>query len=129
MFGRCRSAVSSSFLLAAITTTIATLVPSAYAGAETKAQGDNCLPNYDPCVEPALDVDCVGGGDGPAFVQGPIRVVSIDIYGLDSDGNGIGCEPAPTTTTKPKNQVVIVVPPPAASAAAVPVRGTPNFTG
>lgn len=55
--------------------------------------------------------------------------MSIDIYGLDSDGNGIGCEPAPSTTTKPKNQVVIVVPPPAASAAAVAVRGTPNFTG
>ena len=116
-------------LLAALTTTIATLVPSAYAGADTAAQGQHCLPNYDPCVEPALDVDCVGGGDGPAFVEGPIRVVSLDIYNLDGDGNGVGCEPAPPKSSKPKDEVVIVIPPPAASVAATAVSGSPRFTG
>ena len=116
-------------LLAALTTTIATLVPSAYAGADTAAQGQNCLPNYDPCVEPALDVDCVGGGDGPAFVEGPIRVVSLDIYNLDGDGNGVGCEPAPPKSSTPKDEVVIVIPPPAASVAATAVSGSPRFTG
>ena len=84
-------------LLAAITTTIATLVPSAYAEPRPRRRA-RLPPHYDPASSP-LDADCVGGGDGPAFVQGPIRVVSLDIYGLDGDGNGIGCEPAPTTTT------------------------------
>jgi hypothetical protein len=116
-------------LLAAVTTTIATLVPSAYASADKVAAEGNCLPNYDPCVEPALDVDCVGGGDGPAFVQGPIRVVSLDIYNLDGDGNGIGCEPAPPKSSTPTDEVVIVVPPPGASVAATAVHGSPRFTG
>jgi uncharacterized protein YabE (DUF348 family) len=53
-----------------------------------------CDPNYaGACVPIASDVDCAGGsGNGPAYVQGPVRVVGSDIYRLDSDGNGIGCE-------------------------------------
>jgi hypothetical protein len=52
-----------------------------------------CDPNYEPCVPVASDVDCAGGsGNGPAYVRGPVRVVGIDIYGLDRDGDGIGCE-------------------------------------
>lgn len=51
-----------------------------------------CDPNYSgACVPIASDVDCAGGsGNGPAYVQGPVRVVGTDIYGLDADG--IGCE-------------------------------------
>jgi len=53
----------------------------------------NCNPNYTPCVPNASDVDCAGGtGDGPAYVQGPVRVIGTDVYRLDSDGDGIGCE-------------------------------------
>jgi hypothetical protein len=52
-----------------------------------------CDPNYDPCVPIARDVDCAGGtGDGPAYVRGPVRVVRRDIYDLDRDNDGIGCE-------------------------------------
>ncbi|MCV6975852.1 hypothetical protein [Mycobacterium bourgelatii] len=53
-----------------------------------------CDPNYSgACVPIASDVDCAGGnGNGPAYVQGPVRVIGRDIYGLDRDGNGIGCE-------------------------------------
>jgi hypothetical protein len=41
----------------------------------------------------ASDVDCAGGsGNGPAYVSGPVRVVGSDIYGLDRDGDGVGCE-------------------------------------
>lgn len=55
--------------------------------------GSNCNPNYTPCVPNASDVDCAGGsGDGPAYVQGPVRVIGTDVYGLDSDHDGIGCE-------------------------------------
>lgn len=53
----------------------------------------DCHPNYSPCVPIASDVDCAGGGgNGPAYVRGPIRVIGSDIYGLDRDGDGIACE-------------------------------------
>jgi len=40
-----------------------------------------------------VDRDCAGGsGNGPIFVQGPILVSESDPYGLDSDGDGVGCE-------------------------------------
>lgn len=52
-----------------------------------------CDPNYTPCVPIASDVDCAGGkGNGPAYVKGPVRVVGRDVYDLDRDGDGIGCE-------------------------------------
>jgi uncharacterized protein YabE (DUF348 family) len=53
-----------------------------------------CDPNYSgACVPIASDVDCAGGsGNGPAYVQGPVQVIGTDIYGLDSDNDGIGCE-------------------------------------
>jgi hypothetical protein len=53
-----------------------------------------CDPNYSgACVPIASDVDCAGGsGNGPAYVRGPVRVVGTDIYDLDRDSNGIGCE-------------------------------------
>jgi PASTA domain len=53
-----------------------------------------CDPNYaGGCVPIASDVDCAGGsGNGPAYVEGPVTVVGSDIYGLDADGDGLGCE-------------------------------------
>jgi hypothetical protein len=52
-----------------------------------------CTPGYDPCIPPGPDVDCAGGsGDGPRYVEGPIRVTGSDPYGLDRDHDGIGCE-------------------------------------
>lgn len=53
-----------------------------------------CDPNYTgACVPIASDVDCLGGGgNGPAFVRGPVYVVGTDIYDLDSDNDGVGCE-------------------------------------
>jgi resuscitation-promoting factor RpfB len=57
-------------------------------------QAPRCDPNYSgACVPIASDVDCAGGsGNGPAYVQGPVRVVGTDVYGLDADGDGIGCD-------------------------------------
>lgn len=56
--------------------------------------GGDCNGNYTgACVPNASDVDCAGGsGDGPAYVQGPVRIVGTDIYGLDRDGDGIACD-------------------------------------
>lgn len=58
------------------------------------AAPSGCDPNYaGPCVPIASDVDCAGGsGNGPAYVRGPVTVVGSDIYGLDRDGDGVGCE-------------------------------------
>lgn len=57
------------------------------------AFAQECDANYEPCVPVASDVDCAGGsGNGPAYVQGPVRVVGTDVYGLDRDGDGIGCD-------------------------------------
>jgi resuscitation-promoting factor RpfB len=55
---------------------------------------DGCDPNYTgACVPIASDVDCAGGsGNGPEYVYGPVTVVGNDIYDLDRDGDGIGCE-------------------------------------
>jgi len=54
----------------------------------------SCDPNYSGgCVPIASDVDCAGGsGNGPAYVTGPVTVIGSDIYGLDRDGDGVGCE-------------------------------------
>jgi resuscitation-promoting factor RpfB len=52
-----------------------------------------CDPNYDPCVPIASDVDCAGGsGNGPAYADGPVRVIGRDVYALDRDGDGIACD-------------------------------------
>ena len=52
-----------------------------------------CDPNYSGCVPIASDVDCAkGSGNGPAYVNGPVRVIGTDIYDLDRDGDGIGCD-------------------------------------
>jgi hypothetical protein len=57
-------------------------------------QASECDSNYEgACVPIASDVDCASGsGDGPAYVSGPVRVVGSDIYGLDRDNDGVGCE-------------------------------------
>jgi hypothetical protein len=49
-----------------------------------------CIPSY------VWDADCAGGGgNGPAFVQGTVRVVGPDVFLLDEDGDGRACEPLP----------------------------------
>ena len=65
-----------------------------YVAPVKKATSSNCDPNYSgACVPIASDVDCAGGsGNGPAYTSGPVKVIGSDIYDLDRDGNGIGCE-------------------------------------
>jgi len=53
----------------------------------------DCDPNYTGCVPIDSDVDCAGGsGNGPSYVRGPVTVIGSDIYDLDRDGDGVGCE-------------------------------------
>jgi len=63
----------------------------AAAGGPTRSA---CDPNYSgACLNPnASDYDCEGGsGNGP-YYTGEVTVVGEDHYGLDGDGDGIGCE-------------------------------------
>jgi hypothetical protein len=62
-------------------------------GADEGGGGGKCTPGYRPCLPPASDYDCVGGGgDGPRYVQGPVYVTGSDPYNLDGDGDGIACQ-------------------------------------
>ena len=67
-----------------------------------------CHPNYSgACVPIASEVDCEGGGgNGPEYVRGPVNVVGDDIYGLDANGNGIGCEPDVNAGPEEENLVI-----------------------
>lgn len=60
------------------------------------ASGSNCHSAYTgACVPIASDVDCEGGGgDGPAYVRGPVyvKVRGVDPYKLDRDKDGVACE-------------------------------------
>ncbi len=52
----------------------------------------NCTPGYSPCLPPASDYDCAGGaGNGPKYT-GRVRVTGPDLYDLDRDGDGVGCD-------------------------------------
>jgi PASTA domain len=54
-----------------------------------------CDPSYpDVCLDPAVgDYDCAGGtGNGPGYIEGPIRVLPPDPFGLDGNSDGWGCE-------------------------------------
>ena len=52
--------------------------------------GEACTPGYSPCIPESRDVNC-------SDVGFQVQVQGEDVYGLDADGNGIGCEsyPAP----------------------------------
>jgi hypothetical protein len=58
-----------------------------------------CHPSYSgACLLPdASDYDCVGGvGNGP-YYTGQVRVTGPDVFELDADGNGIGCDSSSPT--------------------------------
>lgn len=54
---------------------------------------ERCHPNYSGCLNPnASDYDCAGGsGNGP-YYTGPVRVIGYDVFDLDRDNDGWGCE-------------------------------------
>lgn len=52
-----------------------------------------CHPSYSGCLNPsASDYDCAGGsGNGP-YYTGPVQVLGSDVFDLDRDNDGLGCE-------------------------------------
>jgi uncharacterized membrane protein len=83
------SHVRSASVLASIAVAGAlAVVPSADAAKK------KCHPSYKgACLKKnAGDYDCAGGsGNGPNYV-GRVRVVGPDVFDLDRDGDGIGCD-------------------------------------
>ena len=77
-------------------TSIGTKVVAAAKPKSTPAPSasSGCDPNYSgACVPIASDVDCgSGSGNGPAYVYSVVTVIGSDIYGLDANHNGLGCE-------------------------------------
>ena len=77
-------------------TTVRTARPPKPAPPTTSAAPvQNCDSAYpDVCLHDGIgDYDCAGGsGNGPNYVDGPIRVLPPDPFGLDRDGDGTGCE-------------------------------------
>lgn len=53
----------------------------------------NCHPSYSGCLKAdASDYDCAGGsGNGP-YYTGKINVTGSDVFDLDRDNDGWGCE-------------------------------------
>ena len=66
--------------------------PAPAAAIPAPADVGACHPNYTGCVPIDSDVDCAGGsGNGPSY-SGRVDVIGGDVYGLDGDGDGVGCE-------------------------------------
>lgn len=55
-----------------------------------------CHPSYSGCLNPnASDYDCTGGsGNGP-YYTGKVQVIGPDVFRLDGDRDGWGCETLP----------------------------------
>lgn len=55
---------------------------------------NNCHPSYTgACLDAnASDYDCRGGGGNGPYYTGRVTVVGPDVYRLDGDGDGTGCD-------------------------------------
>jgi hypothetical protein len=68
------------------------MAPPASTKRTAETRSASCHPSYSPCLPIVSDVDCRGGmGNGPAYT-GRVTVIGDDVYGLDGDGDGVGCE-------------------------------------
>ncbi len=64
-----------------------------FPAASAHNKGKHCKKGYKPCLHPASDYDCYGGGgNGPKYVYQSVKVTGSDPYELDSDNDGIGCD-------------------------------------
>jgi hypothetical protein len=81
-------------LLPAIVAALTLLAPAPALAKKKPPASKHCHPSYvGACLDPnASDYDCIGGsGNGPKYT-GPVRVVGPDVFRLDADGDGWGCE-------------------------------------
>ena len=65
---------------------------SEYDGLMDQELESDCHSSYSGCLNRPGDYDCRGGsGNGPNYT-GRVQVIGPDVYRLDRDGDGIGCE-------------------------------------
>jgi hypothetical protein len=82
-------------LLSATAAALMLLAPTPALAKKKPPAARHCHPSYvGACLDPkASDYDCIGGsGNGPKYT-GPVRVVGPDVFRLDADHDGLGCEP------------------------------------
>jgi hypothetical protein len=67
--------------------------PSSQPQGQISPPSSDCHPSYGGCLDRnASDYDCEGGrGNGPLYT-GRVRVIGRDVFELDRDGDGWGCE-------------------------------------
>jgi hypothetical protein len=78
----------------AVAVVVALSVAANAAARPTAATKRKCHPSYKlKCLKPnAYDYDCIGGsGNGPLYT-GLVKVVGPDVFRLDADHDGWGCE-------------------------------------
>jgi hypothetical protein len=94
-FATSAPSTTTSTTTLAPTTTVPLTTTTVAAPPRTVAPVQQCTTGYSPCIPLGGDVDCAGGsGNGPRYVSGPVSVDQSagDIYDLDRDGDGVGCE-------------------------------------
>ena len=97
MSARAKGAVVLNVRVALVVALLALASFLAVAHASAAATPDKkkrCHPSYKgACLDPfASDYDCIGGsGNGPKYT-GLVRVVGPDVFRLDADRDGWGCE-------------------------------------
>jgi hypothetical protein len=82
-------------LLPAIVAALVLLAPAPALAKKKPPAAKRCHPSYvGACLDPnASDYDCIGGrGNGPKYT-GKVKVVGPDVFRLDADHDGWGCEP------------------------------------
>jgi hypothetical protein len=65
--------------------TTTTAAPPTTVALARAAPASSCHPSYDPCLPITGDLDC-------AEVGHTVRVIGVDDYRLDGDGDGFGCD-------------------------------------
>ena len=92
LWSACRAGARAPTTATELPTTTAAPPPARSA----PAAGGGCHPSYTrTCIpDDVADADCAGGsGNGPFYVQeANIGVVGPDVFDLDRDGDGVGCE-------------------------------------
>lgn len=87
----------ATVLIASLTVACCALAPvvsTAVAASKQPTKKVRCHPSYKgACLDAnASDYDCIGGrGNGPKYT-GKVRVVGPDVFRLDADHDGWGCE-------------------------------------
>lgn len=87
------STTTTTLMSPTTTTTTTTTIPLPPVPTTTLAPPPPaCHPSYTPCLPFVVDIDCAGRGNGPVYIAFKVKIVGPDVYRLDGDKSGFGCE-------------------------------------